>query len=27
LQAPPNNEPTYAPLMVGNFYDVKTIDF
>jgi hypothetical protein len=27
LQAPPNNEPTYAPLMVGNFYDVKTVDF
>lgn len=28
LQAPPYPvEPTYAPLMVGSFYDVKTVDF
>ncbi|MGB9233563.1 MAG: hypothetical protein WCC04_04055, partial [Terriglobales bacterium] len=27
LQAVPSNEPSYAPLMVGNFYDVKTVDF
>jgi hypothetical protein len=27
LQIAPGNEPTYAPLMVGNFYDVKTVDF
>jgi len=26
-QIPPNNNPTYAPLMVGNFYDVVTVDF
>ena len=25
--APVPEEPTYAPLMVGSFYDVKTIDF
>ncbi|MFZ0481605.1 MAG: hypothetical protein WAL71_20865 [Terriglobales bacterium] len=27
LQTAPSNEPSYAPLMVGNFYDVKTVDF
>ncbi len=27
LQVAPINEPTYAPLMVGNFYDVVTVDF
>ncbi|MGA9527832.1 MAG: hypothetical protein WBS24_06935 [Terriglobales bacterium] len=27
LQNVPANEPAYAPLMVGNFYDVKTVDF
>lgn len=27
LEVPPVQEPTYAPLMVGNFYDVKTVDF
>jgi hypothetical protein len=26
-QIPPTNNPTYAPLMVGNFYDVVTVDF
>ncbi len=27
LQIAPANEPTYAPLMLGSFYDVKTVDF
>ncbi len=27
LQTAPENEPTYAPLMNGNFYDVVTVDF
>jgi len=27
LQVPPTNNPTYAPLMVGSFYDVVTVDF
>jgi hypothetical protein len=27
LQTPPSNNPTYAPLLVGNFYDVVTVDF
>lgn len=26
-QVPPTNNPIYAPLMVGNFYDVVTVDF
>ncbi len=26
-QIPPTNNPTYAPLLVGNFYDVVTVDF
>jgi len=27
IQTAPPNLPIYAPLMVGNFYDVKTVDF
>ena len=27
LQIAPTNEPSYAPLMVGNFFDVITVDF
>jgi hypothetical protein len=27
LQTAPDNEPTYAPLMTGNFYGVVTVDF
>jgi hypothetical protein len=27
LQTAPANVPTYGPLMVGSFYDVKTVDF
>ncbi|MFZ0230473.1 MAG: hypothetical protein WAL41_26815, partial [Mycobacterium sp.] len=27
LQTAPENEPTYAPLMTGNFYGVVTVDF
>ena len=27
IQTAPANLPIYAPLMVGNFYDVKTVDF
>jgi hypothetical protein len=27
LQIAPTNEPSYAPLMLGSFYDVKTVDF
>ena len=27
LQTAPVNQPSYAPLMVGSFYDVKTVDF
>jgi len=27
IQTAPINEPTYAPLMNGNFYDVKGVDF
>lgn len=27
MQIPPTNNPTYAPLLVGNFYDVVTVDF
>jgi hypothetical protein len=27
VQVPPTNNPIYAPLMVGNFYDVVTVDF
>ena len=27
LQLAPGNQPSYAPLIVGNFFDVKTVDF